>query len=120
LSTIITGGTIQKSTKKYFCGKSSVNSTAYAISKKVLFLLVLRSRSVVYNSHGMTLREYMTANNLCPANLAARAGLNRATISRWYSGEQKPTLKAAVAVWHATGGAVRPETLLDELTNPQS
>jgi len=84
-----------------------------------LFLFVLRSRSDIYNSHNMTLKEYMALHNLCPANLAARAGLNRATISRWYSGEQKPTLKAAVAVWHATGGAVRPEMLLEELTKKE-
>jgi len=63
----------------------------------------------------MTLQEYMRKHRLTDQVVADAIGVDRTAVCRWRSGNQCPTLRAAVAVEKYTGGKVRPSTFIDAL-----
>lgn len=54
----------------------------------------------------MTLSEYMQREGLTDAEFAARAGIDRSTVSRLRRNKQWPRYDAALAIYQATGGKV--------------
>lgn len=54
----------------------------------------------------MTLQEYMQAEGLSDAELAARLGVGRQTVFRWRRGQAIPGRAAMQAIHRETGGSV--------------
>ena len=61
----------------------------------------------------MKLEEWLSRNNVKPADLARRVGVSRGTISRYLSGERTPTSRIAAEIIRATEGEVTTTDLYD-------
>ena len=66
----------------------------------------MRSLLPLWQHAVMTLSEYLKAEGLTAAALAARAGVSKAAISRWLAGQRMPSATTAEKLFHATGGRV--------------
>lgn len=57
----------------------------------------------------MKLTEYMKANGLSDADMAAKIGRHRVTVTRYRNEKTRPDWEALQSIIEATGGKVRPE-----------
>jgi DNA-binding XRE family transcriptional regulator len=55
---------------------------------------------------GMTLPQWRTTASKTQAWIAQKTGINQSTISRYETGDATPSLKHALLIRDATGGAV--------------
>ena len=65
----------------------------------------------------MTLAAFLARQNLTQAAFGRLLGVSDASVSRWVSGVDTPTLAHAVAIERATGGKVRPRDFILEAPN---
>ena len=62
--------------------------------------------------------EYCDGEGIRPFHLAQRARIDPSQLSRWMSGETRPSLRSAIAIEEATGGAIAAADLLRHLLPP--
>jgi transcriptional regulator with XRE-family HTH domain len=63
----------------------------------------------------MKLADYLSQNNLSPADFAEAIGVNRSNVHRFCTGERRPDLATLERIHNATGGQV---TAVDFFENP--
>ena len=54
----------------------------------------------------MTLARYLDKNKMMPSHFAASIGVPTSTVTRWLSGDRKPSLASMSVITIATGGEV--------------
>jgi transcriptional regulator with XRE-family HTH domain len=64
--------------------------------------------------HSSDIVKALRADKVSQAELAARAGLSRETISRWESGVNQPSLESLLRLAHATGAALDIRVVVSE------